>query len=77
MDQALSVFSVASSAANVICDTVTPMTNFKGAKYIGTWFNKITSKIKAINLTHGPASKLNTPILMLLATLQSETPAKL
>ena len=40
MDQALSVFSVASSAANVICDTVTPMTNFDGGAYMGTWFEQ-------------------------------------
>jgi hypothetical protein len=24
--------------ANIVCDTVTPMTNFNGADYMGIWY---------------------------------------
>ena len=36
-------FSIAAtmhSAANVVCDTVTPMTNFNGAAYMGVWYEQ-------------------------------------
>ena len=39
MDYALASFDSA-AASNVVCDTVTKMTNFDGAAYMGVWYEQ-------------------------------------
>ena len=39
MDLALASFTQ-TTASNVICDTVTPLTNFDGAAYMGVWYEQ-------------------------------------
>ena len=35
-----SIAATMHSAANVVCDTVAPMTNFNGAAYMGVWYEQ-------------------------------------
>ena len=40
MDYALAAFTDTAATANVVCDTIAPMTNFDGAAYMGVWYEQ-------------------------------------